>query len=203
MLEVYFDYKVCGEMKNVNELIEAAASYHGHLCAGQILGVRMGMAGLKWLDMEDLHKNKSLIVYVETDRCAADAIQTVTGCKLGKRTLKHIDYGKMAATFLDINKNKAVRIFVPASARELAKKYVNNRDNPYLEAYKMMPDDELLAFEEVVVDFRPEDLPGKPLRRIICDKCGEEVNDGREVAVDLKVYCKPCYSKPYYQVIRR
>ncbi len=202
-MEEYFDYKVCGEMKTVNELIEAAASYHGHLCAGQILGVRMGMAGLKWLGMEDLHKNKSLIVYVETDRCAADAIQTVTGCKLGKRTLKHIDYGKMAATFLDINKNKAVRIFVPANVRELAKKYVNNRDNPYLEAYKMMPDNELLAFEEVVVDFRPEDLPGKPLRRIICDKCGEEVNDGREVAVDLKVYCKPCYSKPYYQVIRR
>ncbi|KQL21308.1 FmdE family protein [Cytobacillus solani] len=190
-------------MKNVNELIEAAASYHGHLCAGQILGVRMGMAGLKWLSMEDLHKNKSLIVYVETDRCAADAIQTVTGCKLGKRTLKHIDYGKMAATFLDINKKKAVRILVPASVRELVKKYVNNSDNPYLEAYKIMPDNELLAFEEVVVDFRLEDLPGKPLRRIICDKCGEEVNDGREVAVDLKVYCKPCYSKPYYQVIRR
>lgn len=188
-------------MKAFNELLEEAASYHGHLCAGQILGVRIGMAGLKRLGIEEPFKNKSLIVYVETDRCAADAIQTVTGCKLGKRSLKHMDYGKMAATFVDIHKNKAVRIVVPAHVRELAKKYSLEKGNPYFEAYKVMPDELLLAFEEVVVDFRPEDLPGKPLRRITCDKCGEEVNDGREIIIDSEKLCKACYSTPYYKVI--
>lgn len=188
-------------MKAFNEILEEAAQYHGHLCAGQILGVRIGMAGLKWLGIENPLKNKSLIVYVETDRCAADAIQTVTGCKLGKRSLKHVDYGKMAATFVDIHKNRAVRIFVPAHVRELAKKYSSNIENPYLEAYKIMPDEELLALQEVVVDFRPEDLPGKPLRKITCDKCGEEVNDGREIVIDSKKLCKACCSTPYYKVV--
>lgn len=188
-------------MKALNELLEEAGVYHGHLCAGQILGVRMGIAGLKCLEIDEPIGNKSLIVYVETDRCAADAIQTVTGCKLGRRTLKHMDYGKMAATFVDIHKNKAIRISVPAHVRELAKKY-SNQENPYLEAYKIMPDDELFAYEEVIVHYQPEDLPGKPLRRIICENCGEEVNDRREVIVGSRKLCKACNSTPYYEVIR-
>ncbi|MEK5036758.1 FmdE family protein [Sporosarcina sp. FSL K6-3457] len=188
-------------MKEFNELLKEAAEYHGHLCAGQILGVRIGMAGLKWLQIDEPVGNKSLIIYVETDRCAADALQTVTGCKLGKRSLKHMDYGKMAATFVNIYENKAVRVVVPGHVRELAKNYSSNKENPYMEAYKVMPDEELLLFEEVIVDFKPEDLPGKPLRRITCEKCGEEVNDGREVVVDSSTICKACYSTPYYKVI--
>ncbi|MGN7403382.1 FmdE family protein [Cytobacillus praedii] len=187
-------------VKELNQLLEEAADFHGHLCAGQILGVRMGMAGLRWLEIDEPIGNKSLIVYVETDRCAADAIQTVTGCKLGKRSLKHIDYGKMAATFVDIHKNKAIRISVPARVRQLAKKY-SKKENPYIEAYKVMPDEELFSFEEVIVHFQQEDLPGKPLRRIICENCGEEVNDGREVIVNSRKQCKACSSIPYYKVI--
>lgn len=151
------------------------------------------------LEIDEPFGNKSLIVYVETDRCAADAIQTVTGCKLGRRSLKHLDYGKMAATFVDIHKNKAIRVSVPAHVRELAKRD-SDKENPFMEAYKIMPDEKLFAFEEVIVHFKPEDLPGKPLRRIICENCGEEVNDGREVVVDSRKICKACYSKPYYEV---
>ncbi len=188
-------------MKTFDELLEEAAAYHGHLCAGQILGVRIGMAGLKWLGIDEPFGNKSLIVYVETDRCAADAIQTVTGCKLGRRSLKHFDYGKMAASFVNIHTNEAVRVSVPAHVRELAKEYSSNEANPFLEAYKIMPDEKLLSFEKVIVHFQPEDLPGKPLRRIICENCGEEVNDGREVKIDSQNLCKACSSTPYYEVI--
>lgn len=188
-------------MKEFEQPLDEAAQYHGHLCAGQVLGVRIGMAGVKWLEIDNPYGNKSLIVYVETDRCATDAIQTVTGCKLGRRSLKYLDYGKMAATFVDIHRNVAIRVSVPGRVRELAKKYCPELENPYLEAYKIIPDEELLVFEEVVVDFKPEDLPGKPLRRVTCDGCGEEVNDGREIVVGLKTLCKACNSTPYYRKI--
>lgn len=185
-------------LKNLDEWLQEAAAYHGHLCAGQVLGVRMGLAALDYLGISDPHKR--LIVYVETDRCAADALQTVTGCKLGKRTLKHMDYGKMAAVFVDLEKDASIRISVPAIARQHAKDLFPSKKNPYLEAYKVLPDEKLFHIEEVTVDMKETDLPGKPLRRVLCETCGEEVNDGREVEKQGKYYCKACDGGAYYQV---
>lgn len=189
-------------MKPLQELLNEAAQYHGHLCAGQVLGVRISMAALRWLGIEEPKTDKNLIVYVEIDRCAADAIHSVTGCKLGKRTLKHVDYGKMAATFVDLSTKRAIRVSVPESTRELARQVYPNLDNPYKLAYETMPDEQLLRMEEVIVEIPPEDLPGKPLRRVPCDICSEGINDGREVIYKGLTICRGCHSpNSYYKKI--
>lgn len=190
-------------MDNLEKWLDAAAEYHGHLCAGQVLGVRMGLAALEYLgiDVNDPQKSKQLIVFVETDRCAADALQTITGCKLGKRSLKHMDYGKMAAVFVNLQNNRAVRVFVPAITREHAKNLFPDRKNAYLEAYKQLPIDKLFCFQDVDVKLAPTDLPGKPQRRVLCETCGEEVNDGRDIEENGKTYCKSCYHGRYYEII--
>lgn len=186
-------------MKSFEVLLEEAVAYHGHLCAGQILGVRISMAALRWLGITEPKKYRNLIVYVEIDRCATDAIHSVTGCKLGRRTLKHVDYGKMAATFVDLNTRKAIRVWVPEGTRELAKQYCPDSANPYLDAYRIIPDEELLRLEEVVVTIAPEDLPGKPVRRVMCSVCGEGINDAREVMIGDRCLCRGCVGPDYYR----
>src|SRR3989304_10086580 len=98
-------------MRAFDELLAEAIAFHGHLCPGQVLGVRMTMAVCRALGVEEPKSmRKCLVVFVEIDRCATDAIQALTGCSLGKRTLKHLDYGKMAATFVNVSSGDAVRV---------------------------------------------------------------------------------------------
>lgn len=185
------------------KLLEESVKTHGHLCPGQVLGVRMAMLGLGEIGIEDPRgkDRKNLIVFVEMDRCATDAIQSVTGCSLGHRTMKFMDYGKMAATFLNLKTGKAVRIVALEEARAKAKKLfpeIVNRYSAQIEAYKIMPDNELFDIMDVEVRVKPEDMPGRPLARIKCDVCGEYVQDMREVRRDGKVLCKPCAEGGYY-----
>jgi formylmethanofuran dehydrogenase subunit E len=145
---------------------------------------------------------KNIIVFVEMDRCATDAVQSVTGCSLGHRTLKFMDYGKMAATFLNIKTGRAVRVIAKEESRQKAKEYFPHTANRYdtqLEAYKIMADDDLFEVMEVNVKINPEDMPGRPLRRIKCDSCGEYVQDLREVYRDGHVLCRPCAHSGYYE----
>lgn len=188
-----------------DELLSESARVHGHLCAGQVLGVRMSMLGLREIGISDPKgaDRKSLIVYVEMDRCATDAVQSVTGCSLGKRSMKFLDYGKMAATFLNAKTGKAIRIVAREDSRLKAKERFPEIENKYagqLEAYKIMPDEELFDVTEVIVNVRPEDMPGRPMSRVQCDSCGEHVQDMREVCQDGKVLCVPCASGGYYEV---
>ncbi len=178
---------------------------HGHLCAGQVLGVRMSMLGLLEIGISDPKgtDRKSLIVFVEMDRCATDAVQSVTGCSLGKRSMKFLDYGKMAATYLNLKTGKAVRVFAREDSREKAKEHFPEIENKYagqLEAYKIMSDKELFDVIEVTVNVAPQDMPGRPMRRVQCDSCGEHVQDMREVCQDGRVLCVPCASGGYYEV---
>ena len=146
---------------------------------------------------------KSLIVFVEMDRCATDAVQSVTGCSLGHRTMKFMDYGKMAATFMNLKTGKAVRVVAKRGRKGKAKKYFPEAENKYaaqLEAYKIMSDEELFEVMEVAVNIKPEDMPGRPLKRIPCDICGEYVQDMREVHKSGKVLCRPCAEGGYYKV---
>jgi formylmethanofuran dehydrogenase subunit E len=192
--------------KNITDfesLLEASVQTHGHLCPGQVLGVKMSMLGLREIDIADPRgkDRKSIIVFVEMDRCATDAVQSVTGCSLGHRTMKFMDYGKMAATFLNLKTGKAVRIIAREDSRQKAKEYFPEIDNKYeaqLEAYKIMPDEELFDVMEVRVTLKPEDMPGRPLRRVQCDSCGEYVQDMREVHRNGKVFCRPCADTGYY-----
>ena len=100
------------DAEQLEAYLAAAAEAHGHLCAGQVLGVRLAMLGLQKLGIEDPRgkDRKRLVTFVEIDRCATDAVGLVTGCRLGKRALKFRDWGKMAATFVDLSTGKAVRI---------------------------------------------------------------------------------------------
>ncbi len=190
---------------NFESLLEESVKIHGHLCPGQVLGVRMSVLGLGRIGIEDPKgKNrKDIMVFVEIDRCATDAIQSVTGCSLGKRSLKFLDYGKMAATFLNLKTGNAVRILAKEEAKDMAKNYFPDIEDKYkcqTEAYKIMPDDEMFKWEKVKVEIPEEDMPGRPLRRIKCEHCGEFVQDKRDITMDGKLLCKACAQGTYYRV---
>ncbi len=193
-------------MQTFEELLDHATSIHGHVCAGQVIGVRMSMIGLREINITDPKgsERKKFYVLVEIDRCATDAIQTVTGCTLGKRSLKWLDYGIMAATFVNLETGKAVRITAREESRELAKKYVPEVEGKYkqqLEAYRVMPEEELFKIEEVEITIPPEDMPGRPLKRVQCQGCGDWVQDCREVEKDGQILCKSCACGRYYRVL--
>ena len=192
-------------LSNFETLLQESVKMHGHLCPGQVLGVRMSMLGLREVGILDPKgtQRKNLIVFVEMDRCATDAVQSVTGCSLGHRTMKFMDYGKMAATYMNLKTGKSIRIAAREESREKAKEYFSGVETKYagqLEAYKVMADAELFDMMEVAVDVRPEDMPGRPMRRVQCDSCGEQVQDMREVCKDGKVLCAPCALGGYYAV---
>lgn len=192
-------------MQEFTELLEESARIHGHLCPGQVLGVKMSMLGLKEIGIEDPKGNdrKNIVVFVEMDRCATDAVQSVTGCSLGHRTMKFMDYGKMAATFLNLKTGKAVRVLAREESRQKAKDHFPEIENNYdaqMEAYKIMSDTDLFDVMDVQVKIRSEDLPGRPLSRVKCDACNEQVQDRREVRVDGKVLCRPCASGGYCEI---
>ena len=190
-------------MEALDELLQRAEQSHGHMCAGQVLGVRMAMLGCRAVGVQDPRgaDRKSLIVFVEIDRCAADAVNTVTGCRLGKRTLKFLDYGKLAATFLNVKTGEAVRIVALDSSREAANCAFPEIENKYerqLRAYKLLPEEELFKVERVRVDVPPQDQPGRPVSRVQCDECGEGINDRREVLRDGGTLCRACAGECYY-----
>ncbi|MCE5194917.1 MAG: FmdE family protein [Nitrospiraceae bacterium] len=187
------------------KLLEESVRVHGHLCPGQVLGVRMSIFGLKGIGIEEPkgRDRKNIIVFVEIDRCATDAIQSVTGCSLGHRTMKFADYGKMAATFINLKIGKALRVAAREDSREKAKTYFPDIEDKYkaqIEAYKVMSDSELFDSMEVKVEIKPEDMPGRPLKRVKCDICGEYVQDLRDLSKDGKTLCRPCSGKSYYVI---
>lgn len=200
--------QVSGMSNNMDfeKLLEESVRTHGHLCPGQVLGVRMSMLGLRLIGTNDPRGSdrKKLIAFVEIDRCATDAIQSVTGCSLGKRSLKFLDFGKMAATFVNSETGTAVRILAREDSKDKAKNYFPDIEDKYkcqLEAYKIMPEEELFEWKEVEVIIPEEDMPGRPLRRIRCDTCGEYVQDSRDVTVDGMLLCKACAQGTYYKAL--
>jgi formylmethanofuran dehydrogenase subunit E len=186
-----------------SDLLEESVKIHGHLCPGQVLGVRMSLFGLQKIGIEDPKgkDRKNLIVFVEIDRCATDAVQSVTGCSPGKRTLKLLDYGKMAATFVNLKTGKAVRILAKEESKDRAKNYcfeIKDKYQRQTAAYKVMPDDELFQWKKVIVEIPEQDMPGRPLKRIKCDTCGEYVQDRRDLQIKGKTLCKACAYGTYY-----
>lgn len=193
-------------MKSFEELLKHSTDVHGHICAGQVIGVRMCLLALSLLDIDDPKgvDRKKIYTIVEIDRCATDAIQAVTGCSLGKRSMKHLDHGVMAATFANLDSGKSVRITALEEAREHASKYCSDIDNKYarqLEAYKVMPEEELFRVEHVKLDIPKQDLPGRPMRRVQCEQCSEWVQDSRDILIDGKILCSGCANGRYYAVI--
>lgn len=193
-------------MQTFDELLREAEIAHGHLCAGQILGVRMAMLGCRRLGIDDPKgaDRKRLVTFIEIDRCATDAIGVVTGCRLGKRALKFRDWGKMAATFLDLKADKAVRVCALESSKQRARElypHIENKNQQQMLAYREMLDEDLFSEEWVHVPMHARELPGYKSGRIACALCGEGINYDRQIEIGGQILCQGCASPEtrYYQ----
>jgi formylmethanofuran dehydrogenase subunit E len=191
-------------VKTLPEYEQLAASAHGHLCAGQILGLRMALHGMELLGIEDPagKDRKRLVTFVEIDRCATDAISVVTGCRLGKRALKFRDFGKMAATFVDVANDRAVRVAARESSKQRAKELfpeIGDKNRQQMTAYRDMPAAELFDHRWVRVTLGPEDFPGYKSDRRVCAECGEGINFERYVERAGEILCRGCAGDRYYQ----
>jgi len=193
-------------MLSLDEYLREAEQLHGHLCAGQVLGVRLALLGLKELGIEDPRgkDRKRLVTFVEIDRCATDAISLVTGCRLGKRALKFRDWGKMAATFVDLSVGKAIRIAAKESSKALARTMhpeLDSKNQQQMLAYREMAEDDLFTKQWVKVELPAEEFPGFKGERIVCAECGEGINFRREVVRDGHIICRACAGERYYEAM--
>jgi formylmethanofuran dehydrogenase subunit E len=191
---------------SLDDYIREAEGAHGHLCAGQVLGVRMAMLGLEKLGIKDPRgkDRKRLVTFVEIDRCATDAIAVVTGCRLGKRALKFRDWGKMAATFVDVSTGKAIRIAAKESSKALARTMhpeIESKNQQQMLAYREMAEDDLFTKQWVKVELPAEEFPGYKGERIVCAECGEGINFRREVLRNGRVLCRACAGDRYYRAL--
>jgi len=191
-------------MKSLDQYLEDAGVAHGHLCAGQVLGVRLAMHGLRLLGIHDPEgaDRKRTVTFVEIDRCATDAVGLVTNCRLGKRALKFRDWGKMAATFVDLQSGKAVRVAALESSKALARNMhpeLDNKNKQQMLAYREMTDEQLFSHEWVKVDLPEHEFPGYKGDRVVCAECGEGIAFKREVLRDGKTLCRGCAGERYYQ----
>jgi formylmethanofuran dehydrogenase subunit E len=190
-------------MKTFAEYEQLAAQAHGHMCAGQILGLRLAIHGLTLLGLDDptgAHR-KRLVTYVEIDRCATDAIAVVTGCRLGKRALKFLDFGKMAATFCDLETGRAVRVSARESSKQRARELypeIEDKNQQQMRAYRELAPEELFDVQWVKVNIGPEDLPGFKGPRVVCARCGEGISFRREVNDGGETLCRSCAGQRYY-----
>nr|WP_321402508.1 FmdE family protein [uncultured Desulfobacter sp.] len=194
-------------MQDFNTLLEGSAKAHGHLCSGQVIGVRMAMLGCRLIGLDEpstLSQIKKIIVYVEIDRCATDAISYVTGVKLGRRSLKFIDNGIMAATFVNLETGKAFRIVSTETARDRALELMPHIEDPrqaQLEAYKIMDESDLFTVTQVKVTVPASDMPGPTRFKSVCAQCGIVVRDKKEVFKNNQILCRPCALGTYYDPV--
>jgi formylmethanofuran dehydrogenase subunit E len=188
-------------VKSLNEYLELAAVAHGHLCAGQVLGVRMAMLGLREIGIADpIAERKRIVTYVEIDRCLTDAVALVANCRLGKRALKVRDWGKVAATFVNLQTGSAIRIAAKESSKQAACEMFPDmpKDAGQQKAYAQLSDEILFDKKWVKVEVKPEDLPGFKGPRVICERCGEGINFKREVLQQGRTLCRSCAGESYF-----
>jgi len=192
-------------MQDFSKLLKESADVHGHMCPGQVIGVRMALLGCQLIGLnnprsqDQIHK---LIVFVEMDRCTADAIAFVTGVKLGRRSLKYLDYGIMAASFINLETKKAFRIVSTEEARDLVPLYApecDEKSEQQLKAYLTMPHSVLFKVQKVKISLSEYDLPGPTRRKVSCSRCGQVVRDHKEVFQEGILLCKPCAYGAYFE----
>jgi formylmethanofuran dehydrogenase subunit E len=188
---------------NIQPLLEKSARDHSHLCPRQILGVRLGLAGMKSLGFESPPDKKQLLVITETDGCFVSGLSAATNCTVGHRTLRVEDYGKAAAVFVDVKTGRAVRVAPAVDIRQRACAYESDESRHYfaqMEAYKIMPDEEMFTIVKVQLTASIESIVSRPGMRVACDMCGEEIMNEREVCQNDRNLCRACAGKSYYQM---
>lgn len=192
-------------MRDFQKLLAQSASRHkDHLCPRQVLGVRMGMYAGELFDLDLPQQDKRLFAFVETDGCLVDGIAAATGCWVGSRTMRVMDYGKSAATFVDTATERALRIIPHPQARTLAAKYApeaSDRWHAQLLGYQAMPPDELLLSQDVMLTVSLQAIVSQHGRRVICEGCGEDIINEREVKRNGHTLCFACASGAYYERI--
>lgn len=189
-------------MPSLDELLAASAARHHHLCPKQVLGVRMGLLAAQILQLDLPQADKRLLTVVETDGCFSDGVAVATGCWVGRRTLRIEDYGKVAATFVDTRTRRAIRLAPRVQARQSASKYAPEASDlweAYLLGYQRMSADDLFSVNEVRLTTEIDAIISRPELRAICEVCGEEIMNEREVVRGGLVLCKPCAGQSYYR----
>jgi len=173
------------------EWLEKCKQFHGHLCMGQALGARIGIKGMELISP---YTPREVVVFVECDRCAADAVLTVSGTRLGRRTLKLRDYGRMAATFWNLETNIAWRVNSAYQGQRI-------EEEDTLRALMELPDEALVRWRQVRVSLPEMDMPGRPRRIVTCAACGEQVYDAKEIQTPDGPLCRGCAHPAYYQEV--
>lgn len=187
---------------DIQPLLEKSSREHSHLCPRQILGVRIGLRGMEALQLEANQNSKRLLVITETDGCFADGLSAATNCTVGHRTLRVEDYGKIAATFIDTQTGRAIRVAPLTDIRQRAYAYAPDEPRHYfaqMQAYRTMPDDEMLTVQEVFLNTSVELIISRPVIRVNCDMCGEEIINEREIIHEQSVLCRACAGGGYYR----
>lgn len=187
---------------DIQPLLQKSAQHHSHLCPRQILGVRIGLAGMNALGLDPNEGTKRLLVILETDGCFADGVIATTNCTVGHRTLRVEDYGKVAATFVDTKTGKTVRVAPTLDIREQARACCPDEPRHYfaqIQAYQIMPDEQMVTVTEVQLMTPVEQIVSRPGLRVECAVCGEEVMNEREVMVEGQPLCRACAGNSYYQ----
>lgn len=189
-------------MTDLQEILRLSATRHSHLCPRQVLGARIGLIGADILGFELPRRNKKMLVIVETDGCFADGVEVATECTIGHRTLRIEDYGKVAATFINVETEQAVRIAPLNDVRQLALQYAPNERRHYfaqLQAYQTMPFEDLVTIQWVVLSNPVEKIVSRPGVRVNCQQCGEEIINEREIVLNGVILCQSCALGGYYQ----
>lgn len=190
-------------MNHLETILKESASRHHHLCPRQVLGARVGLAGAAALNLSLPRTDKRLLVILETDGCFADGLEVATGCTVGHRTLKVVDYGKVAAVFVDVKTEQAIRVAPRLDVREKSWHYAPDERRHYfaqLIGYQQMPDDELLSIQPVQLNTPVSQIVSRPGVRVNCTVCGEEILNEREVWQGAAALCQPCAGNSYYSV---
>jgi formylmethanofuran dehydrogenase subunit E len=182
-------------------LLEKSATDHSHLCPRQVLGVRMGLAGLAIVGVKAPVTTKTAFVIIETAGCFADGIRVATGATVGHRTLRVEDLGKIAATFTNLESGASVRLVPRLDVRRQALEYAPQEKRHYfaqLIGYQLMADEALFSSQLVKLVTPAKQIMSRQSARAICSGCGEEVINEREVVVGGKVLCRTCAFGGYY-----
>jgi formylmethanofuran dehydrogenase subunit E len=188
-------------MDNLQAILAKSSARHRHLCPRQVLGVRVGLAGAQALGLDLPRRDKRLLIFVETDGCFADGVDVATGCTMGHRTLRLEDYGKIAATFVDVKTETAVRVFPQLDIRDKARCYAPEEKKRYyaqLVGYQHMPDAELLTIQPVRLTTPVKQIVSRNGVRVNCTACGEEIINEREIMQEGQPYCTACAGPAYY-----
>ena len=192
------------EKKEIHDLLKLSSTRHDHLCPRQVLGVRMGLAGLAAIGLEAPMPHKAALVILETDGCFADGVEVASGATVGHRTLRVADQGKVAAVFANVKTGSAIRLAPRLDVRMRALEYAPGIKDKYyaqLKGYQIMPEKELFTFQAVMLEPTLERLLSRPGLRAKCTHCGEEIINERQVRVEGKVLCRHCAGQGYYRII--